>query len=138
MKADPDCIFCKIIAGEIPSLKIYEDDDLVSFMDINPSEKGHVLVVPKYHVPFITDLPADVLLKLMQGVQKVASLLKQRLPCDGFNVLQNNGACAGQTVPHVHVHIIPRYKGNTLKWKPGKYDSKEEMLEYHKRLTEKK
>ncbi|MBR4170453.1 MAG: HIT family protein [Kiritimatiellae bacterium] len=134
MVHDSNCIFCKIIAGEIPSLKIYEDEDLMSFMDINPFSKGHVLVVPKYHAQTITDLPEEVLVKLAKGVQKIAGIVRQRLGCEGFNVLQNNGAAAGQTVPHVHVHIIPRNPAPHLDWKSKKYDSDEEMHAYHKKL----
>lgn len=134
MHKDPDCIFCKIIEGTIPSYKIYEDDNLVSFMDINPFEKGHVLVVPKHHAATIGELPEEVLVQLAKAVQKIAVRLKERLGCSGLNVLQNNGASAGQTVPHVHVHLIPRYEGKPLRFQSGEYGSDEEMKTFYEKL----
>jgi histidine triad (HIT) family protein len=106
-----NCIFCKIVDGSIPSSKIYEDDHVVAFLDISPFEKGHFLVVPKCHVSLLTELSADLLTHTISVVQRLSAHLLERLPCDGFNLLQNNGACATQTVPHVHFHIIPRFNG---------------------------
>ncbi len=103
-----DCIFCAIAAGEIPSFKVYEDDLVLAYLDINPFSEGHTLVIPKNHYTGLLDTPADVLKEIIVRVQKVAAHLKATLPCDGFNVLQNNGASAGQTVPHIHFHIVPR------------------------------
>ena len=120
---DAACIFCKIIAGEIPAYKVYEDDHAIAFLDIAPFEKGHVLVVSKCHAERLTDLPQDALTNLFSAVQTVAAQVAKNLPCDGFNLLQNNGACATQTVPHVHVHIIPRWNDRPLNWIPGKYDA---------------
>jgi histidine triad (HIT) family protein len=123
---DTDCIFCKIIAGLIPATKIYEDDRTLAFLDIAPFEKGHVLVVPKRHAPFLTDLSEEDVQSAILVTQKVGERLLKHLPCDGFNVLQNNGACASQTVPHVHFHLIPRYNNRPLHWNSGCYDSPED------------
>ncbi len=104
-----DCIFCKIINGEIPSYKIYEDDDVYAFLDINPVSCGHTLVVPKEHYCDIFEIPDNLLSKVNIVVKKLSSTIKEKLKCDGINVLQNNGSCAGQTVFHYHVHIQPVY-----------------------------
>ena len=104
-----DCIFCAIAAGEIPCFKIYDDADFLAYLDINPCSEGHALVIPKTHVTGLLDAPDDLLAALVACVKKVAAHLKTALPCDGFNILQNNGAAAGQTVPHLHFHIVPRY-----------------------------
>jgi histidine triad (HIT) family protein len=125
---DATCIFCKIIAGEIPAYNVYEDGHALAFLDIAPFEKGHVLVVSKHHAPFLTDLPQTALAGLFSAVQAVASRLLAGLPCDGFNVLQNNGACASQTIPHVHFHVVPRWNGRPLNWIPGKYDDPDTEL----------
>ncbi|MBP5319518.1 MAG: HIT family protein [Kiritimatiellae bacterium] len=133
-----DCVFCKIINGEIPSCKVYEDDHVVAFLDLQPVEKGHTLVVPKFHVPLLTDLPEEKLRPVMTAVQKVARLLTAKLGCDGFNVMQNNGLCATQTVPHVHFHIIPRWGDapkTTGMWAHTSYDSMDEMKAMCARLT---
>ncbi len=103
-----DCVFCAIAAGEIPCFKVYEDDLVLAYLDINPFAEGHTLVIPKAHSVGLLDTPADTLREIVVRVQKVAARLKEALPCDGFNILQNNGQCAGQTVPHVHFHIVPR------------------------------
>ena len=103
-----NCVFCAIAEGEIPSFKVYEDDLVLAYLDINPFSEGHTLVIPKKHYTGLLDTPADVLKEIIVRVQKVAAHLKATLPCDGFNVLQNNGTAAGQTVPHIHFHIVPR------------------------------
>lgn len=103
-----DCIFCAIAAGEIPCFKIYEDDLTLAYLDINPFSEGHALVIPKIHAVDISEIDEDALAALILRVKKVASHLKEALPCDGFNILQNNGPAAGQTVPHLHFHIVPR------------------------------
>lgn len=131
---DPACIFCRIISGQIPALKIYEDEHTFAFLDIAPFEKGHVLVVPKHHAAFLTDLPQPELLPFITAVQKVAALLLKKLPCDGFNLVQNNGVCATQVVPHVHFHVVPRRNGQPINWTPGKYDAGE-LADIHRRLT---
>ncbi len=106
-----DCIFCAIADGEIPCFKVYEDDAVLAYLDINPFAEGHTLVIPKAHFTGLIDAPDDVLAVLLARVKKVAAHLKEALPCDGFNILQNNGAAAGQTVPHIHFHIVPRRGG---------------------------
>lgn len=103
-----DCVFCAIAAGEIPCFKVYEDDLVLAYLDINPFAEGHTLVIPKAHTTGLLDTPAETLKEVVVRVQKIAAHIKATLPCDGFNILQNNGAAAGQTVPHVHFHIVPR------------------------------
>ena len=104
-----DCVFCAIAAGEIPSFKVYEDEFVLAYLDINPFTKGHTLVIPKEHSCGILDASDETLATLVSHVKKVAGHLKNALPCDGFNILQNNGEAAGQTVMHIHFHIVPRY-----------------------------
>lgn len=124
-----ECIFCKIIAGELPCSKIYEDADVIAFMDIGPVVKGHTLVVPKKHCDPITETPPDILGKLICVVQKIARAMFKGLNADGINVTQANGEVAGQVVPHIHFHVIPRFSndGRPQNWIPQKYDSTEEM-----------
>ena len=131
---DPHCIFCRILAGEIPSARVYEDEYACAFLDISPFEKGHTLVIPHFHAERLTDLPPEWLARLMPAVQKTAALLLARLPCDGFNLLQSNGRCATQVVPHVHFHIIPRWNGREMRWVAGAYDSLGEMTALAARL----
>ena len=104
-----DCVFCAIAAGEIPSFKVYEDDLVLAYLDINPFTKGHTLVIPKAHSANLLETDEATLAAVIARVKKVAAHLKAALPCDGFNILQNNGAAAGQTVMHLHFHIVPRY-----------------------------
>ncbi len=120
MKKD-DCIFCKIANGEIPSRKLYEDDQFTVFMDMGPASKGHSLVVPKEHYANIYEMPAELAGEAMKVAQKMAVKMTNALHADGFNIVQNNGEIAGQTVFHFHMHLIPRYKGEenaVLAWKP--------------------
>lgn len=131
---DPDCIFCKIVARQVPSSVLREDEAALAFLDIAPFEKGHALVIPKLHVERLTDLPADALQRLMPLLRETALLLCRGLPCDGFNILQSNGRCAAQVVPHVHFHVIPRWNGRPLKWTPGAYDTPAEMQALATRL----
>ena len=116
-----DCIFCAIAAGEIPSFKVYEDELVLAYLDINPFSKGHTLVIPKNHSAGLIDTDDETLAAVISRVRKVAAHLKEKLGCDGFNVLQNNGEAAGQTVRHVHFHIVPRWNGDPLAFenKPG-------------------
>ena len=104
-----DCVFCAIAAGEIPSFKVYEDELVLAYLDINPFSKGHTLVIPKEHSSGLLDTSDETLAALISRVKKIAGHLKSALPCDGFNILQNNGEAAGQTVMHIHFHIVPRY-----------------------------
>jgi histidine triad (HIT) family protein len=132
-----DCIFCRIVAGEIPSAKVFEDDASVAFMDIQPVSKGHTLVVPREHHDPITAVPAEVLKRTILAVQKVAAAQYAGLKAVAINVTQANGALAGQCVPHVHFHVIPRYEGDAHhQWTPGKYSSQEEMQQYAARIRD--
>lgn len=117
------CIFCKIIGKEIPSTTLYEDDDFCIIMDISPASKGHAILLVKKHVPNIFELDDELASKAFVVVSKVAKAMKEELKCDGLNILQNNGEAAGQTVFHLHIHLIPRYKDDqvNISWKPGKY-----------------
>jgi histidine triad (HIT) family protein len=103
-----DCLFCAIAAGEIPSFKIFEDDVALAFLDINPFAPGHVLVVPKAHATGLLDAPDERLAQLVVRVRRIAEHVKNTLGAEGFNILQNNGAAAGQTIGHLHFHIVPR------------------------------
>lgn len=105
-----NCIFCKIIAGEIPSATIYEDEDFKVILDISPAAKGHALILPKEHYANLYELPDELCGKVMKLAKKLASHMTEKLDCDGFNLVQNNGEVAGQTVFHFHLHLIPRYK----------------------------
>lgn len=118
-----DCIFCKIIKGDLPCHKILEDNEFIAFLDINPAAKGHSLVVPKKHVESFLDLPSSELQALFSHVQSICRVLKKDFGSDGFNLVVNNDKSAGQLVPHVHVHIIPRRNedGVNLKWPRAKY-----------------
>ena len=117
-----NCIFCAIAAGEIPSFKIYEDDAFLAYLDINPFSRGHTLVIPKAHYEGLLDAPDETLAALVSRVRKVAAHIKDRLGCDGFNILQNNGEAAGQTVRHIHFHIVPRWNGDPLVFENSKGD----------------
>ena len=129
-----DCVFCRIVAGELPAEKVYEDGDVVAFMDINPVAKGHTLVVPKAHSDPITDTPDDVLAKVIAVVRKVARAQFQALRAEGVSVSQANGRAAGQEVPHIHFHVIPRFEAAGRSWAPGKYDNPGQMREYATQL----
>lgn len=106
---DENCIFCKILNGEIPSRTVYEDEDFKVFMDIEPATKGHCLVVPKEHYANLYEMPDELAQKVLPLCKKVASHIKDVLGCDGLNLVQNNGRTANQTVDHFHMHLIPRY-----------------------------
>lgn len=130
-----DCIFCAIAAGEIPSFKVYEDGDTIAYLDINPCSKGHTLVIPKAHYPDLAAIPDDALASLIQRVKAVAAKVVPALGADGFNILQNNGSAAGQSVFHVHFHIVPRYAGEpALSFASQKADMAE-LAELAKRIN---
>ena len=120
MKKD-DCIFCKIANGEIPSRTLRENARFRVILDLGPATKGHALVLPKEHFSDLFELPEDWCRDAFALAQETAGRMKERLQCDGFNLVQNNGEAAGQTVPHFHIHLIPRYAadGQTIGWKPG-------------------
>jgi histidine triad (HIT) family protein len=112
---DPDCIFCKIVAGEIPSHKIDEDDKTLAFMDISPWTRGHSLVIPKEHSRNIYDVDPEDLAAAHKTAQRIAQRMRERLNCDGINILQSSEPVAMQTVFHTHVHVIPRYSDDGLR-----------------------
>jgi len=129
---DPNCIFCKIAAGEIPSTTIYEDALFRVILDINPASKGHTLVIPKAHARNLYELEDELLAKAVILAKKIANKMQEILKFDGFHLLQNNEVAAGQSVFHFHLHIIPRYQGDDLhiNWPLGKLtdDVKEALL----------
>lgn len=107
-----DCIFCKIIKGELPSTKVYEDDDILAFLDINPVNPGHTLVIPKEHYEDFSSTPNEILSKMMLIIDKVSKAMMEGLNVSGFNLSLNNGKAAGQIVPHTHFHIMPRFEND--------------------------
>lgn len=107
-----NCIFCKIANGEIPSATLYEDEDFRVILDLGPASKGHSLILPKSHAANIYELPDEIAAKAMVLAKKMATKLRDGLNCDGFNIVQNNGEIAGQTVFHFHMHLIPRKAGD--------------------------
>ncbi|GGF60240.1 hydrolase [Terasakiella brassicae] len=119
MSLADDCIFCKILRNEIPSLKVYEDEQTYAFMDINPANPGHVLVIPKYHAPNIFEIPPEWLSACMVTVQKIALAVEKTVSPDGINILQANGEGAAQSVFHLHIHVMPRANGDDLKMNWG-------------------
>jgi histidine triad (HIT) family protein len=127
MPPDPDCLFCKIVAGEIPGTKVAEDDRTVAFMDINPATRGHLLVVPREHATDVLEIAPDDLAAVAAAGQKMARLVKERLGADGVNLLNSCGSAAWQTVFHFHLHVIPRYDDDPLRlpWQPAPGDADE-------------
>ena len=125
-----DCIFCKLANGVFPTNTIYEDDNFRVILDNGPATKGHALVLPKQHYENLFDLPEETLMGAAATAKKVATTIKEKLSCDGLNLVQNNGEAAGQTVMHFHLHIIPRYKndGQHILWNPTS-PSAEELVE---------
>ena len=130
---DNNCIFCKIAAGEITSATLYEDDDFRVILDIEPASKGHALILPKEHYADLYELDDAVAAKALVLAKKMVTKLTDILGCDGYNIVQNNGTAAGQSVFHYHMHLIPRYKDDTvdIKWKLGTLtdEDKEEILQ---------
>ena len=120
MKKD-DCIFCKIANGEIPSKTLYEDEDFRVILDLGPATRGHALILPREHADDLYELPEETAAKVFVLAKKMAAKMAEKLQCDGLNIVQNNGEAAGQTVFHLHVHVIPRFKGDTVNigWKQG-------------------
>lgn len=112
---DDNCIFCKIAAGEIPSNTLYEDEDFRVILDLNPVTRGHALILPKSHYANIHEIPWETAGDAMKLAKKMAGIMTERLHCHGFNLLQNNGESAGQTVFHFHIHLIPRYQNDGQK-----------------------
>ena len=128
-----DCIFFNFSNGEIPSATLYEDEDFRVILDLGPASKGHALILPKAHAANIYEISDDMAAKAMILAKKMATKMTEALKCDGFNIVQNNGEPAGQTVFHFHMHLIPRYEGDQvgITWKPGTLtdEVKNEILE---------
>lgn len=124
---DDNCIFCKLAAGQIPSTTLYEDEDFRVIMDIAPAVKGHAIVLPKQHMNDLLSIEENTAKKALFVVSKIANAIKDALNCDGINILQNNGEAAGQSVFHLHFHILPRYKEDhfTIPWKTLSYEEGE-------------
>ena len=122
-----DCIFCKIANGEIPSKTLYEDDKFRVILDLGPATKGHALILPKDHYADLLELPEESAGDVMKLAKKMVLKFKEKLGCEGFNLVQNNGDLAGQTVFHFHLHLIPRYRadGQTIGWKPQEVSGEE-------------
>jgi histidine triad (HIT) family protein len=125
--SDPDCIFCKIVAGELPGTIVDEDERTISFMDINPATRGHVLVIPRKHARDLLEIEPDELQAVAVAAQRLAKLVPERLGADGVNLINSCGAVAWQTIFHFHIHVIPRYEGDPLRlpWVPGPGDADE-------------
>ena len=136
MKKD-DCIFCKIANGEIPSSTLYEDDDFRVFLDLAPASKGHALIVPKEHFDNLYELSDEKASKALILAKNMITKMTKALKCDGFNIVQNNNECAGQTVYHFHMHLIPRYVGDNvgITWNQGE-NTQEERDEIVKLVKE--
>ena len=119
-----DCIFCKLANGDIPTNTIYEDADFRVILDAAPATKGHALILPKDHFANLYELDENVAASAMKLAKKMVSHMTEKLHCDGFNLVQNNGECAGQTVFHFHLHLIPRYENDGAKilWEPTKVE----------------
>jgi histidine triad (HIT) family protein len=133
---DPECIFCKILAGELPATIVDEDERTVAFMDIAPATRGHALVIPRTHVADLLTIEREDLDAVALASQRLAKTAKQRLGADGVNLVNSCGAAAWQTVFHFHVHVIPRYEGDPLRlpWTPAPGDP-EEIAAAAKQLT---
>lgn len=123
MSRDPDCVFCKIVGGEIPAAVVYEDEAIFSFLDVGPLAEGHLLVIPRDHCSRLVDVPADTCAWLASKLPTLGRALLEVTGAEGFNLLCNQGSAAGQVVPHVHFHLIPRKAGDGLgyRWNAGQY-----------------
>ncbi|MEA3224868.1 MAG: HIT family protein [Planctomycetota bacterium] len=122
--SEDDCVFCKIVAGEIPATKIYEDEVVLVFLDIGPISNGHTLLIPKQHFEKLHDCPAELLGQISSHLGIIAGAVSAAMGCDGYNLLCNNGRAAGQIVEHLHFHIIPRNTGDGLlnRWPSDTYE----------------
>lgn len=136
MKKD-DCIFCKIANGEIPSTSLYEDDMFRVILDLGPASKGHALILPKEHFANLYEIQDAYATKAMLLAKRMSKAMVKALDADGFNLVQNNGEAAGQTVFHFHMHLIPRYAGQKgiVEWDPGE-TTPEEMQEIARKVQE--
>lgn len=113
--ASHKCIFCKIVAGALPCTKVYETEHIVAILDINPVARGHCLVLPKVHAEYLHELPLDAAVAMSAALPRVARALQLETRAAGYNIMNNNGPAAGQEVPHVHFHVIPRFPGDALR-----------------------
>jgi len=120
MAADPDCIFCKIVAGAVPCFKLFEDAETLAFMDINPVHDGHALVIPKDHYPTVFDIPPQAIAAAARTTAKLAKAVNEAVKPDGLNLIQANGPGAGQSVGHFHLHVFPRRIDDrvAINWEP--------------------
>ncbi len=132
-----ECIFCRIANGEIPSKTLYEDEDFRVILDLGPATRGHALILPKEHWDNLYALPDETAGKVLILAKKMACQMKEKLKCDGFNLVQNNGETAGQTVLHFHLHLIPRYVNDHQKinWTPGE-PTQEELETVRQEIVE--
>lgn len=131
-----ECIFCKIIAGEIPCAKIYESETVFAFLDIAPVNAGHALVLPKAHHETLWELPAELGDNILKALKTVAEAVKAETGAHGLNLIQNNLEAAGQLVPHVHFHLVPRFDDDGLKlWPQGSYEDSDAMQELARRIA---
>ena len=139
MKKD-DCIFCKLANGEIPTATLYEDNDFRVILDLGPASKGHALILPKEHYDNLYELDDEIASKVLVLAKKMITRMTKALGCDGYNLVQNNGEAAGQTVHHFHLHLIPRYKDDQvgLGWNMGKLtdEDKEEILTKSRKIPD--
>lgn len=131
-----DCIFCKIANGEIPSKTLYEDNDFRVILDLGPATRGHALILPKNHAANLYELPDETASQVLVLAKKMAGRMRDKLCCDGMNIVQNNGEAAGQTVMHFHLHLIPRYEndGQKILWSP-KEVSQDELEAIKNQIT---
>ncbi len=133
-----DCIFCKIVAGEIPAVKVLDEEKVLAFMDINPASRGHMLVIPKHHAENILEISEADLSAVMSAVKRCAGAVKEVVGAEGITVLQLNGTASDQVVPHLHVHIMPRWEHDGMsvsQWEMGKGDI-EELQEIARKVRE--
>ncbi|UYP46453.1 hypothetical protein NEF87_002738 [Candidatus Lokiarchaeum ossiferum] len=134
---DPECLFCKILAGEIPSYKVFESEFTLAFLDIAPVSEGHTVVIPKNHYYNLLDIPENEILPFFNDLKTVANLIKTKLGCEGFNIVQNNFPAAGQVIPHFHFHIWPRISSDKLSHfqRNPEIANKEEIESVFKKFT---
>lgn len=133
-----ECLFCKMIEGEVPCNRVYEDDDFLAVLDINPINFGHTLLIPKMHFKNILDTPEDLSENIYKTAQKISIGLKQSLKCDGLNLIQNIEENGGQEIMHSHIHIVPRFKndGVSMRSEKKKYASNDDMCKFAKRIAD--
>ncbi|MCX7591082.1 MAG: HIT family protein [Kiritimatiellae bacterium] len=138
MAVSSECVFCRIVKGSIPAVRVYEDESILAFMDIAPLVKGHTLVIPKAHHMGMGDISPALLQELVVIMRMVAKAQKDGLKADGVNVFLADGRVAGQEIDHIHFHVIPRFAGDgySFNWRPGRYANREEMEQLAVRMKE--